>query len=101
MPRGDMTGPMGQGPVTGRGAGRCAGAARPGFAFGGGRGFGRGFGPGRRAGWAGPGAMAPGWGRAFVTRADARQGLEAYREELKRELAGVEEELGKAEPEKE
>ncbi len=45
MPQGDRTGPDGQGPMTGRGTGFCAGANAPGFAnssFG--RGFGRGLG---------------------------------------------------------
>lgn len=32
MPRGDGTGPMGLGPMTGRAAGYCAGYAGPGFA---------------------------------------------------------------------
>ena len=32
MPRGDRTGPTGQGPMTGRGAGLCGGYATPGFA---------------------------------------------------------------------
>jgi hypothetical protein len=32
MPRGDGTGPLGQGPLSGRGAGYCAGYAAPGFA---------------------------------------------------------------------
>lgn len=32
MPRGDKTGPMGYGPMTGRGAGFCAGLSVPGFA---------------------------------------------------------------------
>jgi hypothetical protein len=31
MPRGDGTGPMGMGPMTGRGAGYCAGYPVPGF----------------------------------------------------------------------
>lgn len=51
MPRGNGTGPMGMGPMTGRGAGFCAGFAAPGYAnpagfgcgFGGGRGFRRMF----------------------------------------------------------
>lgn len=43
MPRGDRTGPMGQGPRTGRGMGFCAGNDVPGCASG--RGFGRGFMP--------------------------------------------------------
>ncbi|MBN1852029.1 MAG: DUF5320 domain-containing protein [Pirellulales bacterium] len=56
MPGGDRTGPMGMGPMTGRGAGYCAGFAVPGFAnnvFGGGS-FGRGFfgrGRGGGRGW--------------------------------------------------
>ena len=32
MPRGDRTGPNGMGPMTGRGAGYCAGFAAPGYA---------------------------------------------------------------------
>jgi len=35
MPRGDGTGPWGAGPMTGRGAGFCAGANVPGYASGG------------------------------------------------------------------
>ena len=31
MPLGDMTGPAGEGPMTGRGAGYCAGKEEPGF----------------------------------------------------------------------
>jgi hypothetical protein len=42
MPAGNRTGPSGQGPMTGRGAGFCAGNAAQGFAAGGrGRGFSR------------------------------------------------------------
>ncbi len=47
MPRGDGTGPVGQGPMTGRGAGRCAGNNVPRYGngfFGRNFGFGRGFG---------------------------------------------------------
>lgn len=51
MPRGDRTGPAGMGPMTGRGAGFCAGYGTAGYmnnagTYGGGRGFGgrRGFG---------------------------------------------------------
>ncbi|NIV97652.1 hypothetical protein GWN26_00245, partial [Candidatus Saccharibacteria bacterium] len=44
MPRFDGTGPQGQGPMTGRGMGRCADAQRPGW--GQGRGMGRGAGRG-------------------------------------------------------
>lgn len=58
MPRGDRTGPAGQGPMTGRGAGYCTGYSVPGFmnpgpgrggaGFGLGRGF---FGRGGGRGW--------------------------------------------------
>src|SRR4030042_3770880 len=55
MPRGDATGPMGMGPMTGRGAGYCAGNNMPGYlnnagGRGCGMGFGRGFGFGGRGG---------------------------------------------------
>jgi len=46
MPWGDGTGPLGQGPMTGRRMGYCAGYGVPGYmnpGFGFGRGFGRGF----------------------------------------------------------
>jgi len=63
MPRGDGTGPMGVGPMTGRAAGYCAGSGVPGYmnvvparGYGMRRGLGRGF--GRRF-------MGPGRGRAF------------------------------------
>jgi len=60
MPGGDRTGPLGAGPMTGRGIGLCAGYEVPGYmnpafgrGFGGGRGrgFGRGFGMGGGRGW--------------------------------------------------
>ncbi len=50
MPRGDGTGPMGMGPMTGRAAGYCAGYSTPGYAnpiIGRGFGFGRGWTRGR------------------------------------------------------
>ena len=56
MPFGDRTGPSGMGPMTGRGAGFCAGYPTPGYANsfprgGFGRGWGRGFGRGRGRGF--------------------------------------------------
>jgi hypothetical protein len=60
MPWGDGTGPRGYGPMTGRGAGYCAGYNVPGYANPvGGRGFGCGFGRGRGFG------RGFGWGRGF------------------------------------
>lgn len=47
MPGGDRRGPWGQGPMTGRGAGFCAGNAMPGYMNACGRGFFRGVGRGR------------------------------------------------------
>jgi len=78
MPRGDGTGPMGLGPMTGRAAGYCAGYPAPGYMnpiagrgyFGWGRGFyGRGGGRGRRNWYYATGL--PGWARAA-------QGLPAW-----------------------
>jgi len=48
MPRGDQTGPLGQGPRTGRGMGYCSGFNAPGFMN---PGFCRGRRFGRRFGW--------------------------------------------------
>ena len=68
MPGGNRTGPAGMGPMTGRGAGFCAGYAAPGcanpvggrgYGIGFGRGMGRGRGFGRGFGWAGQGRF--GW----------------------------------------
>jgi hypothetical protein len=50
MPRGDKTGPMGMGAMTGRAAGYCAGSGMPGYSHPvPGRGFGTGFAGGRGA----------------------------------------------------
>jgi len=58
MPRGDGTGPMGMGSMTGRAAGYCAGYAVPGFMNPyGGRGMGMAW--GRGGGW----GMGMGWRR--------------------------------------
>jgi len=79
MPRGDGTGPAGMGPMTGRGAGYCAGYSVPGYMnpYGGryagvGRAFGGGFGRGRGyrnwyyatglPGWARYNMGYPAWG---------------------------------------
>jgi len=71
MPRGDGTGPMGLGPMSGRAAGFCAGYGVPGYMNPiPGRGFARGFGPGlgfgRGRGWRNwyYATGLPGWARA-------------------------------------
>ncbi|MFO7651841.1 MAG: DUF5320 domain-containing protein [bacterium] len=94
MPSGDRTGPAGLGPMTGRGLGHCAGSPQSGFASGsGGRGMGRGWGRGRGMGFGCRRGAGPGFGfqRNFPSGAEMRSDLEAYRDELKRELAGIEE----------
>lgn len=70
MPGRDGTGPMGMGPMTGRGAGYCGGR---GAAQGAGRGLGLGFGRGRGAGRGGRGRRnmfyatgLTGWQRAAM-----------------------------------
>ena len=105
MPRGDRTGPGGMGPMTGRGAGYCAGYGVPGFAnpaFG--RGFGMGFGRGRGRGFGGGGSGwrngfygtgAPGWtgfgGYAVPYQApDAETEKQALKSEAKAVRAGLE-----------
>ena len=65
MPGGDGTGPMGQGPMTGRGAGYCAGNNMPGFAA---PGWGRGFGRGRGRGYGRGFGRGYGFGRGFGWR---------------------------------
>jgi hypothetical protein len=95
MPGGDRTGPVGLGPMTGRGAGFCAGYSMPGYAnpvggrgfFGRGRGFGmRGGGRGRRNWFYAAGL--PGWARAgygmpFATGLTTREELEVLKEQAK------------------
>jgi hypothetical protein len=63
MPAGNGTGPMGAGPMTGRGMGYCAGYNAPGYAMGGG-GFGRGLGRGmgRGMGFGFRNRFFAGWG---------------------------------------
>ncbi|HOK76469.1 MAG TPA: DUF5320 domain-containing protein [Verrucomicrobiota bacterium] len=63
MPLGDRTGPMGQGPMTGRAAGYCAGFGTPGYLNRGpGFGYGHGWGRGGGRGWGGGGR---GWRHWF------------------------------------
>jgi hypothetical protein len=83
MPFGNRTGPLGLGPMSGRGMGYCAGYGAPGymnpapgrgFGRGGwGRGWGRGFGRGRGRGfgWRSPGWGPPGWGAPYGSYAPA------------------------------
>jgi len=110
MPRGDNTGPMGQGPMTGRAAGFCAGdnvpgyintapAERGGFGRGFGRGFGGGRGPGRAAGrgynagfgWGGyaTGLQAAGAPGAELSPENEREVLKRQQDYLAKELDAI------------
>ena len=77
MPNRDKTGPMGQGPLTGRGLGPCGSGIRKGFGCG--RGFGRGL--GRYFGWNQP-----------QTEEEQKQSLVDYRKALEEELEDVKKE---------
>ncbi len=99
MPRGDGTGPMGMGRMTGRGVGYCAGFAAPGYAspvgFAGG--FGRGF---RRMFHA---TGLPGWARfgypayagANGETVDERTILSSQAEFLEKQLQQVKKRLSR------
>lgn len=86
MPGGDRKGPMGEGPMTGRGLGLCAGNDTPGSAteINQGRGMGRGFGRGmgRGFGRANRHGQPRGWGFRFRMR-DLYTEQEAPREQIK------------------
>jgi len=94
MPGGDRTGPLGMGPMTGRGAGYCAGFSTPGYANPvGGRGF---FGFGRGRGFAVRGGGRgwrnqffatglPGWARAGYPESVAAPTAEQEKQTLKQE----------------
>ena len=87
MPRGDRTGPLGQGPMTGRGMGDCANGERTGwFRHGFGRGFGTGRGFGRGAG------RGFGWGvsQAPYDKETEKSWLDAAITGLKNQLKSLE-----------
>ena len=87
MPGGDGTGPLGYGPMTGRGAGYCAGYGAPG-AFGpAGRGLGRGRG---RRQWLSPGPVAYyGPGIASLTGEQELQMLRNQAQQMQQSLEGI------------
>ena len=100
MPGGNGTGPAGMGPMTGRGAGYCAGYSTPGFANAvGGRGFGRGFGRGRGFGggfgWARGGYAAPAFGVAAYGQVPFNQAANPQQEldSLKNQAQNLEDAL--------
>ncbi len=111
MPRGDGTGPMGMGPMTGRGAGYCGGrgaagvASRaPGLAFGrgrggGGRGWRNMFHATGLTGWqrAAMGVSAPSAAAATPTADTEKQFLETQVEMMQSQLDEVKKRLAERE----
>ena len=95
MPRGDGTGPAGQGAMTGRGMGFCAGFNSPGFMNGEfGRGMGRGFGRGRGFAWrARAMQVMPIQQPAVITEKQEKQFLEQELTALREEMKEIEERL--------
>ncbi len=90
MPRGDGTGPAGQGPLTGRGAGRCAGNDVPGYGNGFfGRGFGFARGPGRGTGF-GRGAGFGAFNQAPYAGTSEKSWIETAIDALKNQLQALE-----------
>ena len=85
MAKFDGTGPMGMGPMTGRGFGPCAGCGW-GMGMGWGRGFGRGFGRGR-----GLGRYFGFWGWP-QSKKDQLKDLSDYKKALMEELEDLKEE---------
>jgi hypothetical protein len=96
MPRGDGTGPAGQGPLTGRGMGYCAGFSMPGFmnfgfgGFGRGLGFGRGF--GRGSAWKAR-FFQPVMQPQALTEAEEKKILQEELEILKEEMKEIQKRL--------
>jgi hypothetical protein len=104
MPGGNRTGPMGQGPKTGRGAGYCGDRDEPGYTTapgrrggfsggrGGGRGRGRGMGAGRGFGGGGGrfGRQAPAFEIEEPREAAGADRLRAQIEALEARLARLE-----------
>lgn len=88
MPRGDRTGPAGMGPMTGRGAGFCAGYGNAGYmnpegTYNGGRGLGRSLGRGGR-GFGG--GLGRGFAGGLMQNAVLHQAAERTTEDEKYEL---------------
>ena len=106
MPKGDRTGSMGQGAMTGRTMGFCGGYDTPGFTKGFGQGVGRGPGMGRRGGFgrgfgfrrsygAGidvPAANTP-WMGVGMSKKDEAKMLRAQAENLRESLKNIEDKL--------
>jgi len=89
MPAFDKTGPQGQGPMTGKGMGRCA---IPAGRQGGGLGMGRRMGFGRCCGYGRGLGRYFGW-NAPETKEEQKKDLSDYKKALQEELEDVEKRL--------
>jgi len=97
MPGGDRTGPVGAGPMTGRGLGHCRGGGA-GYGYPGrGMGFGRGFGRGWRHWSAG---YEPAYGPYRPTREQELADLKAQAEQYGNAVKGINERIAELETEK-
>jgi len=110
MPAGNGRGPMGLGPMTGRGLGYCSGGVAPGYGnLAARRGYGMSQGRGLRGGWRywqGGGAGRMNWG-GYVPYAQGaspeleRQSLKSQADMLQSELQRIQQRLADLEAEKE
>lgn len=88
MPQGDRTGPVGAGPMTGRGAGSCAGTNQPGFAAG--AGFVRGMGRGLRRRFFAGGGSVPQMPVQPVEKVDQVAALKAQVNRIQKQIESLE-----------
>ena len=99
MPTGDGTGPQGEGPMTGRRLGYCAGYSTPGFMNQGfgrggfGRGRGRGFGRGRGWRWRQSATQVVPVQQVQQTPLNEKQALENEKKAIEEEKKYLEEEF--------
>ena len=99
MPRGDRTGPNGNGPMTGRRMGYCAGNDRPGYTEGN-YNYGRGFGGGGfRRGFGGGYGFRGGYSNDFVPNVSEKTLLENEIKILKDQLGSLEKQLSETKKE--
>ena len=110
MPGGNKTGPEGQGPMTGRGLGYCAGYPNPGFlnnffgrgTFGRGRMFMIGMGAGFRGGRGSYSGYYPHEIHPYpsYSKKDELKNLEAHAQNLKKELEDIQNRISELAPAK-
>ncbi|KYK24450.1 hypothetical protein AYK26_06710 [Euryarchaeota archaeon SM23-78] len=88
MPGRDGSGPLGEGPLTGRGLGPCGRGLARGRGFG--RGFGRGLGLGRGLGWRARFAWDYPTEPVELSKEEEKKILEAEKQEIEKRLKELE-----------